>query len=92
MAARRELFKGPIRPLKPQPTKLSYTQAPASKGEIWVKRGKLKEVPGKIISLDQFTRLITILVTEFSSQAFRAPFLDPSVVQKRLQAEKQPKI
>ncbi|KAG0651860.1 hypothetical protein D0Z07_0808 [Hyphodiscus hymeniophilus] len=73
MESNRELIKGPLRPPPRETNALSYTQAPASKDMISVRNGKEK----------------AIKVTEFSSRAVPQPFLDPSIVQRRLQADKQ---
>jgi hypothetical protein len=89
MAPKRELIKGPLRPPQPQPRNQSYTQKPASKDEISVRTGKEKEIPGKSIlfacSNSQLTRPSAV---EFSSQIPK-PFLDPSIIQRRIQADKQ---
>lgn len=71
---KRELFKGTLRPPKRQSSSESYTQKPASQEEVsLVKRGKDDGV----------------IAVEFDSRAIPQPFLDPSVIQQRLQAEKQ---
>jgi len=45
-APRHELVKGPLRPPKPDPLKVSYTQPPASKDEVSVKVGNKGKIPG----------------------------------------------
>jgi hypothetical protein len=47
MAPRHELVKGPLRPPKPDPLKVSYTQPPASKYEVSVKVGNKGKIPGE---------------------------------------------
>ncbi|KAE8450718.1 hypothetical protein EG329_006063 [Mollisiaceae sp. DMI_Dod_QoI] len=71
--SKRPLVKGPLLPPQSQSHSLSYTQKPASKNEVLVAKGKKKIVP----------------VAEFNSRAVPQPFLDPSIIQKRIQAEKQ---
>ncbi|KAH8596757.1 hypothetical protein B0O99DRAFT_509490 [Bisporella sp. PMI_857] len=70
----RELFRGTLRPPSQRPFKQSYTQEPASKNEISVMR------PGG-------EKGVTIV--EFSSRAVPMPFLDPCIMQQRIQADKQ---
>ncbi|PSS08697.1 hypothetical protein M430DRAFT_22927 [Amorphotheca resinae ATCC 22711] len=73
--SKRELIQGPLRPPRPTPLSLSYSQPPASKSEVSV-RNKEASVP----------------VVEFSSRAVPQPFLDPSIIQRRIQAAKQQEI
>jgi hypothetical protein len=46
MAPKHELVKGPLRPPKPNPLKVSYTQPPASKDEVSVKTRSKEKIPG----------------------------------------------
>ena len=89
--SRHELLKGPIRPPHHRPSSLSYTQEPAAKNEYTIRIGKGKEVaPGKT-EVRPFTNIYaySLVVAEFSSAAVPQPFLDPSIIQRRIQAEKQ---
>ncbi|KAG9235586.1 hypothetical protein BJ875DRAFT_266712 [Amylocarpus encephaloides] len=70
-----KLKKGSPRPPQPQPGPRSYTQGRASKAEVTIKRGNEKGNP--------------ITATEFSSQIVPQPFLDPSIMERRIAAEKQ---
>ncbi|CZR55396.1 uncharacterized protein PAC_05283 [Phialocephala subalpina] len=70
---KRPLVKGPLQPPQPQLNSKSYTQKPASKEEVFTTSGKEK----------------SISVVEFNSRAVEQPFLDPSIMQKRIEAEKQ---
>ncbi|KAF8865192.1 hypothetical protein BDZ45DRAFT_736300 [Acephala macrosclerotiorum] len=70
---KRPLVKGPLQPPQPQPNSQSYTQKPASKNEVLITKGKERSIP----------------VIEFNSRAVPQPFLDPSIIQQRIQAEKQ---
>ncbi|KAH8679967.1 hypothetical protein BGZ60DRAFT_370004 [Tricladium varicosporioides] len=72
-APKRKLIKGPLRPPKPQPNAMSQTQKRASKDEISIRKRDDKG----------------ILVKEFTSQMTPQPFLDPSILQLRIQAQKQ---
>jgi len=71
--SKRPLIKGSLRPLKRNPQGGTHTEVLSSKDEISVRRGNSKH----------------ITVTEFSFQSsLPMPFLDPSVMQLRVQAEK----
>jgi hypothetical protein len=48
MESKRELIKGSLRPPERKARALSYTQAPASKDEISVRRNKEEDIPGKL--------------------------------------------
>lgn len=87
---KRDLIKGPLRPPKWDPSNRSYTQLPASKDEVSIRApGEQKEITG---SNDFFVIHITCLryiVREFSSTALPQPFLDPSIIQRRIEANKK---
>jgi hypothetical protein len=48
MESKRELVKGHLRPPPSKAKTLSYTQAPASKDEVSVRRNKEKDILGKM--------------------------------------------
>ena len=48
MESKRELIKGSLRPPERKAKALSYTQAPASKKEISVRRNKEEDIPGTL--------------------------------------------
>jgi hypothetical protein len=85
MAPRHELIKGPLRPPKPDLLKVSYTQPPASKDEVSVKVWNKGKIPGE----SEFANNLSAV--EFPSQAVPQPFLDPSIIQRRIQLDKQRK-
>ncbi|TVY67516.1 hypothetical protein LSUE1_G007884 [Lachnellula suecica] len=64
------LPKGPLRAPPSQPTKLSYTQAPASKDEVTIRKGTARKEAVAIEGVPQ-------------------PFLNPSIIQQRIQTEQQ---
>ncbi|KAH6669257.1 hypothetical protein B0J14DRAFT_657353 [Halenospora varia] len=75
-APKRKLIKGPLRPPKPQSNAVSQTQKRASKDEVSIRKRDDKDIP----------------VKEFTSQMTPQPFLDPSILQLRIQGQKQWKI
>ena len=88
MAPKRELIKGPLRLPEPQLRATSYTQKPASKDEVSVRTGKEPQIPGMYVRFYVRTLAHSALVIEFSFQTPK-PFLDPSIIQRRIQADKQ---
>jgi len=52
---------------------ISYTQAPTSKDEVTIRRAGEKKVP----------------VVEVPHEAFPQPFLNPSIIQERIEADKR---
>lgn len=71
--SRRSLFKGQLLPPKREPWSQSYTVNPISKDHIGVKSRRNDKVS----------------VIEFSSGAVPMPFLDPAVLSRRIQEEKE---
>jgi hypothetical protein len=51
MAPKKEPLKGPLRPPEAQLRPTSYTQKPASRNEVSVRRGKEAEIPGRRINV-----------------------------------------
>ncbi|KUJ24507.1 uncharacterized protein LY89DRAFT_23953 [Mollisia scopiformis] len=72
-APKRPLVKGPLQPPQSQSKSTSYAQRPTSKNEVFITSGKEQPTP----------------VIEFNSQATPQPFLDLTIIPKRIQAEKQ---
>lgn len=91
MAPKRKLLRGLLRPPQPQLRTSSYTQKPASKNEVSVRTEKEPDIPGKCIHLHVCVLTNSSRVIEFSFQPSK-PFLDPSIVERRIQAEKQWKV
>jgi len=86
---KRDLIKGPLRAPPLNSWNPSRTQAPASKDDIAVRRGKEKEIPGQTsIGSQEDSLLTSSIVREFSSRGVPQPFLDPSIMQRRIQIEK----
>ena len=82
-------MKGPLRPPEPQLRSTSYTQKPASKDEVSVRTGREPDIPGKSCSSHAcILPTYSSRVVEFSFQTPK-PFLDPSIIQRRVQAEKE---
>lgn len=93
MTTTRELIKGPPKPPPHNPSPRSYTQAPPSKDEITIRKKNEKPIPGTPPPLYLTTLLIyNQPVREFASDAAPQPFLDPTIIQRRMEAEKQWKI
>jgi hypothetical protein len=94
MAGKGERFLLPKQPLLAPETKAvvaSYVQERASKNEITIVRGKAKKITRRsspILPCNGIG-LIVILAVEWSSQEAPSPFLDPSIIQRRIAAEKQ---
>ena len=88
MAPKKELLKGPLRPPEAQLRPTSYTQKPASKNEVSVRTGKEAEISGRRRHSHVCILSYSAAVTEFSFQTPK-PFLDPSILQRRIQAGTQ---
>jgi len=88
--SRRSLFKGQLLPPKREPWSQSYTVNPISKDHIGVKSRRNDKVSGRSWSDDtRVELLISGTVIEFSSGAVPMPFLDPAVLSRRIQEEKE---
>lgn len=83
----RELVKGHLQFPTPTPFPKSYTQPPPSSKEVAIKRlHKQKEV---VKGLCDFCMihvyfLLILSVVEFSSRDIPQPFLDPSIIKRRV--------
>jgi hypothetical protein len=94
-SVKRELIRGKLKEPQIDPMAPSQTQVPNSKNEISVRRSKDKEIPGEIHRSYIFRQAVfshRMAVVEFSSRAVPQPFLDPSIMQRRILAEKQWKV
>ncbi|KIM97866.1 hypothetical protein OIDMADRAFT_20274 [Oidiodendron maius Zn] len=69
----RDFSRRPLRPPTSNHSAISYAEAPESRGETFVRNSM-----GKVIR-----------VVEFSSQAVPQPFLDPSVIQRRVKTDNE---
>jgi hypothetical protein len=92
MESKRDLIKGFQPPRKAN--SLSYTEAPISKDEVTVRQKNEKDIPGKsrVLLSDLYLVVDISSAIEFSSRGCPQPFLDPSIMQRRIQAENQRKL
>ncbi|KAF7960963.1 hypothetical protein EAE96_000633 [Botrytis aclada] len=72
--SKRPLLKGPPRPPRSNPSALSYTEPPRSRGEV------------------VRTKSDSVKVVEFNGSSIPQPFLDPSIMQKKAQMERERKL
>jgi hypothetical protein len=76
MESKRELIKGSVRPPEQKKRALSYTQAPASKDEVSVRRNNEKDIPGNLRDIffpDEFLKVTDACVKSQSSHLERFP-------------------
>ena len=85
----RKLLKGSLKAPSVKPLNTSYTQLPTSKDEISVRQGKDKGIIGDCNFIAGTDIMLIVLVHEFSSQAVPQPFLNPNILQQRVQVENQ---
>ena len=85
-------MKGSLKAPSVKPLNTSYTQRPTSKDEISVRQGKDKGITGDWNFVAGRDIMLIVLVHEFSSQAVPQPFLNPNILQQRIQVENQSKM
>ena len=87
--SRRSLYKGQLLPPKREAWSQSYTVNPTSKDHIEVKSRRNDKVSGRSWSDSRVELLMSGTVIEFSSGAVPMPFLDPAILSRRVQEEKE---
>lgn len=86
---KKRLIKGSLRPVIPNAS--SYTELRASPEEVVIRRDLSVTVVGKLSSLERSAlgHHLSEIASEFSSQAFPKPFLDPAILERQREEEKQ---